>query len=335
MTHFPLLNRSGKLPEDGWVHVVPLGTFPHPSGVDQVIDARALNAMAQAFDNRVKSDSNYRMLVDFDHFSDDLDKSSEAAGWIHAVQNRDNGLWAQVDWSDSGRASVEGKRFRYVSPVFTDTEKLTNGIKLRVRNLHKVALTNEPNLRGMVPLSNRSESDKDAGTTTTTKEQKHMKSIAGLFGLAAEASEDAIVAQATKLQNRSKELETELSTLKERITTFEAANVKLLEAQITSDLVKYANRFKPEAKDAWKARLLADRDGTIKLLESLETSDPKAMANRSAMGTPAASAADPGVDKSAQFAAEVQRYRLNNRAVSFDEAWNATAAAHPELVPAQ
>jgi len=40
--------------------------------------------------------------VDFDHFSLDTEKSSEAAGWISDLESRDTGLWARVRWSDAG-----------------------------------------------------------------------------------------------------------------------------------------------------------------------------------------------------------------------------------------
>ena len=32
--------------QDGWFHIAPLGTFPHPTGALQVIDAEACAAMA-------------------------------------------------------------------------------------------------------------------------------------------------------------------------------------------------------------------------------------------------------------------------------------------------
>jgi len=95
--------------------------------------------------------------VDFDHFSLDTEKSSEAAGWISDLESRDTGLWARVRWSDAGLSAVQGGRFRLMSPVFpppSACEDLGGG-KIRPVILVSVALTNEPNIKGGRPLANR------------------------------------------------------------------------------------------------------------------------------------------------------------------------------------
>ena len=75
---------------DGWAHITPCGDFPHSgAGVTQVIDREAYDRIAADF-NGLKSDSNFPgVLVDFDHFSLDTDKPSEAAGWITDLETRD------------------------------------------------------------------------------------------------------------------------------------------------------------------------------------------------------------------------------------------------------
>ena len=87
---------------DGWVQVTPCGEFPHVgAGVTQVIDREGCNRIAADFNGR-KSDANFPgVLVDFDHFSLDTDKSSEAAGWIsdHADRERKR---------DAGRIGAPG-----------------------------------------------------------------------------------------------------------------------------------------------------------------------------------------------------------------------------------
>jgi hypothetical protein len=143
---------------DGWVQVTPCGEFPHVgAGVTQVIDREACDRIAADFNGR-KSDPNFPgVLVDFDHFSLDTEKSSEAAGWISDLESRDTGLWARVRWSDAGLSAVRGGRFRLMSPVFpppSACEELGGG-KIRPVMLVSVALTNEPNIRGGRPLANR------------------------------------------------------------------------------------------------------------------------------------------------------------------------------------
>jgi hypothetical protein len=143
---------------DGWVQVTPCGEFPHTgAGVTQVIDREACDRIAVDFNGR-KADANFPgVLVDFDHFSLDTEKSSEAAGWITDLESRDTGLWARVRWSDAGLSAVRGGRFRLMSPVFpppSACEDLGGG-KIRPMMLVSVALTNEPNIKGGKPLANR------------------------------------------------------------------------------------------------------------------------------------------------------------------------------------
>ena len=143
---------------DGWVQVTPCGEFPHVgAGVTQVIDCEACDRIAADFNSR-KSEANFPgVLVDFDHFSLDTEKSSEAAGWISDLESRDTGRWARVRWSDAGLSAVRGGRFRLMSPVFpppSACEDLGGG-KIRPRALVSVALTNEPNIKGGRPIANR------------------------------------------------------------------------------------------------------------------------------------------------------------------------------------
>ena len=144
--------------EKGWAHITPLGEFEHAgAGVVQVIDAEAANAMVDDFKAKASADNFPGLLVDFDHFSMDTDKPSEAAGWICDLRHDSKGVWAQVRWTDKGKASVEGGVYRLVSPVFPKPslcESLGEN-RIRPREIVSVALTNEPNIKGAQPLTNR------------------------------------------------------------------------------------------------------------------------------------------------------------------------------------
>ena len=79
-----------------------------------------------------------------------------------------------------------------------------------------------------------------------------MKNIATKLGLAAEASEDAILAEVTKIINRATTAEAELAPLKNRVTTMETENQTLLGEQVDGILAehkitdtKVINRLKP------------------------------------------------------------------------------------------
>ena len=102
-----ILNRNFELPSDGWYQRAPLGEFPHSgAGISQVIDAAACSQMVAAFENAKSQSDNFPgLLIDFDHFSLDAEKHSEAAGWIIDLQFRDAdaaGLYAAI----RGKGSV-------------------------------------------------------------------------------------------------------------------------------------------------------------------------------------------------------------------------------------
>jgi len=169
-----ILNRNFELPEDGWYQLAPLGEFPHAAaGITQVLDEAACGQMVTAFENAKKSSTNFPgLLIDFDHFSLDAEKRSEAAGWITDLKfisadevasnsqpqtSNSAGLYASVRWSDTGEASVKGGRYRFLSPVWAkaDCENVGND-RFRPVRLLNAAVTNDPNLKGILPLSNRS-----------------------------------------------------------------------------------------------------------------------------------------------------------------------------------
>lgn len=305
-----LFNRDGgefKMPEDGWYHIIPKGEFVHkPTGLIQVIDESACKEIMNRFEAEANAKNFPGILVDYDHFSQDTDKPSEAAGWITALDNRDDGVWAQIRWSDKGAEAVKGGRYRLVSPVWkrTDCDSLDNG-RVRPRRLDSVALTNDPNLKGLVPLSNRSSSwEKDA-------ELDYKLELTSLLGLPAEATDEEIKqaldekqhapAGAKKkagkadrgvknrsnhmadepevnsltekeveeiLSNREAEFETEREALNNRLQSLQAQYEKLLNAQVDADLETYASVINDP--QTVKEMLMQNREATVKLLKSLK-----------------------------------------------------------------
>jgi len=179
-----ILNRDTfEMPADGWYQIAPLGEFPHrPSGVVQVVDKAACDAMANAFREEAGKPNFAGLLIDFDHFSLDDKLKSEAAGWISELENRDAGLWAKIRWSDVGEECVKGGRYRFISPVWSqrDCEDLGNG-RLRPVKLLNAAVTNDPNLKGMVPLSNR-DGGASAGGSPSAEASSSAKATSDMTG---------------------------------------------------------------------------------------------------------------------------------------------------------
>ena len=159
-----LVNRFAP-PVDGWIQISPLGNFPHGSGVVQVVDAEAVQALANSYAGD--------LLLDFDHESSDPTKRTTAAGWIDAVEARADGLWGHVRWSAAGETALANGEYRFVSPVW-DVEELAGvtepGKRKRVRpvQLLEAGLTNKPNLKTLKPISNRERATgRDAGSSDT------------------------------------------------------------------------------------------------------------------------------------------------------------------------
>jgi phage I-like protein len=270
---------------DGWFHIAPHGTFPHPNGALQVIDAEACDAMLGAFKEEARQPNFPGLLVDFDHSSHDPAQPTTAAGWIGGLDHRAGGLYAKIRWSDLGHQALTGGRYRLASPVWnrTDCDQWTSPtpdgrdvVHLRPRRLDRLALTNDPNLPGLAPLSNRKEEarrEKEEGTvarrstataeTAETNTQSTMNlrnEILQRLHLAATAT-DAEIAEA--LQRHMAELE----TLRNRCQ-------RLTEAQADHDLERFAEVI--TNRDVVRAQLLANRDGTLAVLNALHQPEPPA-----------------------------------------------------------
>jgi phage I-like protein len=267
---------------DGWFHIAPHGTFPHPNGALQVIDAEACDAMLGTFNEEARQPNFPGLLVDFDHFSHDPAQPTTAAGWIGALEHRGDGLYAQIRWSDLGHQALTGGRYRLASPVWNraDCDQWTapasdgrDVVHLRPRRLDRLALTNDPNLPGLAPLSNRAEQPTVAGPATATSESSdgHRPPLQPTtMNLRNEilqrlhlpgAATDADIAEA--LRSHVAELE----TLRNRCQ-------RLTETQAESDLERFADVI--TNRDVVRAQLLVNRDGTLALLNALRQPEPPA-----------------------------------------------------------
>jgi phage I-like protein len=261
---------------DGWFHIAPQGTFPHPNGTMQVLDAEACEAMQRTFDEEARQPNFPGLLVDFDHFSHDPAQPTTAAGWIGALEHRGDGLYAQIRWSDLGHQALTGGRYRLASPVWNraDCDQWTAAagpdgretVHLRPRRLDRLALTNDPNLPGLAPLSNRSARVEETLSSDGQRPplQENIMNLRTQFlqelQLAGTAT-DAELLEA--LRRRTAELE----ALRNRCQ-------RLREAQADSDLERFADVI--TNRDVVRAQLVANREGTLALLNALRHPEPPA-----------------------------------------------------------
>jgi phage I-like protein len=82
-----------------------------------------------------------KLLIDFDHAADFAAPRGEpapAAGWIHELEARADGVWGRVAWTDIGAQALRERRYRHLSPVFE------HDVSGRIQLLRRASLTNNP-----------------------------------------------------------------------------------------------------------------------------------------------------------------------------------------------
>jgi len=170
------------------IQVIPFGRHDTPKG-PFVLDEAGAGEIIHSFE-ATKND----MVFDYEHQSlADPPIPAPAAGWIKRLINKGaDGIWAVVEWTEKARAHLAAKEYKYVSPVFLK-RKADN----RVIRLINVALTNSPNIDGMVPLVNKSF---NGWNRENEKEEANMKNLWKLLGLAEDATEDQAIAVVNKLK---------------------------------------------------------------------------------------------------------------------------------------
>jgi hypothetical protein len=243
-----ILNReSAPPPRDGWFQIEvngtwPAGTWPDGRRRRQVIDGRALSAIVNRF-NREKAEAGANfsgMLVDLDHLSHDLDKSTEAYAWLHEVEIRGGELWGRLDLSDLGDHAIRNKRVKWFSTEYDpdEYEDLGNG-DLRPTRLVGLAFTNRPNNRGGRPISNR----------TNMNQVTNLSAFATALGISPDADEKTVLSAIEELVKRvagheQEKAATEADTIMNRI----------------------GHRIPAAAREDWRKRLIANRADTEALI---------------------------------------------------------------------
>jgi hypothetical protein len=341
-----ILNRDFQHPADGWYQIEPKGDHPNRSaGIVQIIDEEAICSIVNRFNGDAKEGKlrhGHEMLVDHEHFADMPDQETRAYGWLQELQNRDDGIYGRIRWTTTGKAAVDGGDYRFFSTEYDpkDLKVLNAGQTRRVRplRLDGLSLTNMNNNRGQKPITNRTNF---AGARVPAANQPQhqrtntMKSIAQKLGLAAEASEDAILAEVTKVINRAETSEKEIPTLKNRVTELETSNGTLLGEQVEALFDAHGIKAENPIRNTVKPVLvgLKNREERVNTLVGLgfKVVDPKA--DKSAQSrvlnrgtgqettTAAETAIDPGDERAK---AEKIRNRASEKrkgGMQFDQAW--------------
>jgi phage I-like protein len=93
-----------------------------------------------------------KLPIDVNHATEKLGAlgmEAPARGWITGLSARDDGIWAQVEWTEAGRAMVAAREYLSISPVIMRDAK---GVVTRILG---ASLTNDPALLGLATLTTR------------------------------------------------------------------------------------------------------------------------------------------------------------------------------------
>lgn len=334
----PILNRDFSHPTDGWYQIEPKGEHANrAAGLVQIIDDEAADSIVSRFNQDAgagKLRHGSELLIDHEHFSDQLDKETRAYGWLQELQRREDGIYGRIRWSKTGKEAVDGGDYRFFSTEYAPEDlKLLNSStqdsqprRVRPLRLDGLTLTNMNNNRGQKPITNRGHSP------NTT-----MNAVAIKLGLPADASEETVLAEITRVLNRVAELapyEEQNKSLRNRLEAIDTEQVHtLLDLHGVQD-EKLRNRLRPVLAG------LKNREERVAALldfgfkpEDRRPSERQAprLLNRNAGRQPRPEMMSLNDQALAQRAeAEIGDYKIRNRC-SYAEARNAVRIARPEL----
>lgn len=170
------------------IQVIPYGFHQTPKG-DFTCDEESAEMVINAFAAQVND-----MVADYEHQTLHGGEAP-AAGWIKELINKGHdGIWAVMDWTEKAKQYIANKEYRYVSPVFI--KRVSDNKVVRLIN---VALTNQPNIDGMVPLINKLSADSFQLPATKKEEVTIMKDLLALLGLPETATEAEAIAAVNAL----------------------------------------------------------------------------------------------------------------------------------------
>jgi len=120
-----------------WIHLLPAGEFAGRDGRGPyTADAPTILQEFAAWGMPVAGDYEHQSLT-----AEQKSGPVPGSGWINDLEVRDDGVWGQVEWTETAAEAIAKKEYRYLSPVF-DYVKDEN----RVVRITGFGLTNQPNL---------------------------------------------------------------------------------------------------------------------------------------------------------------------------------------------
>lgn len=196
------------------IQLTPAGLFKARDGRPANIAGWRIDAAIAARVVALAAGRKTPIVIDYEHQTLNAEKNGQpapAAGWFSTLEWREGqGLFATgVEWTAKAKAMIEAGEYKFISPVFGFDPRTGE-----VLQLHMAALTNTPAVDGMDAVAALAQEFFTRGEAPNHYEDRPMKAIALLLGLAEDASEADITAAVTALKAKTAENETTIAALK-------------------------------------------------------------------------------------------------------------------------
>lgn len=249
---------DGRAPE--WIPLIPAGAQI------TALDGRKFGNPKPELIVKAFNDDPRDVPVDFEHSTEikaPVGEPAPAAGWIVAMEVRKGAVWGKVEWTESGKAALESREYRYISPAFA-----FNNAKKMILEVVSAALVNRPAFN--MPAVARSQKQKGNARQENSMDKKLLK----LLGLKDDATQEEIDTALASYMEKSGELAEKLKVAQAKLDEDPAADlaaakkeVDELKAKVKTTETELANareanpsldKFVPRAEfDAAKARAKA------------------------------------------------------------------------------
>lgn len=206
---------GGSAPPE-WIRVLPLGKvllndsrdpfYVTPESIKKVMDKFRSNQVD--------------MVIDYEHQTMSGDQAP-AAGWVKELRERDDGLWAYVEWTPKAKDLITNKEYRYYSPtVRLDSSR-------HVQELLHIGLTNFPAIKGIPPLVLKGEVEMNDDGGKTMIEQ-----LVSILELGKDSTEVDVLMAVRDLLDVKKICDSRMAELQEATSRIEKLSAELTDAEL-------------------------------------------------------------------------------------------------------
>ncbi|SEN51698.1 Mu-like prophage I protein [Gemmobacter aquatilis] len=207
---------------ESWVQLLPSGQFDlaNKRGPWVVKDMAAVIAASQA-------DVQRGMPVDMDHALDRRNEAeAPAAGWIEELAAREDGIWARIAWTPTGKAKIAGREYRFISPVVMVTKA---GEVMAVK---RAGLTNAP----AIAMKAICTTEEDAPTGEDGDAAAVVRMLREALGAPADMPVADLIKRARNILNAAQRTRTDTTPAKELASSYMQLLAELHEGRVEAAL---------------------------------------------------------------------------------------------------